>query len=53
MKQNIEILIQILEGILFLHSKGTLHCDIKPKNVLLDDKLNTKLTDLGLSKVQN
>ena len=28
-----------------------IHCDIKPKNILLDSNINVKLTDLGLSKM--
>ena len=51
LSDKIKILIQILEGIVFLHSEELLHCDIKPKNVLLDNSLNCKLTDLGLSKI--
>lgn len=28
-----------------------MHRDIKPKNVLLDNDLQAKITDLGISKV--
>ncbi|KAF1377057.1 hypothetical protein PFLUV_G00217940 [Perca fluviatilis] len=44
---------QVALGINFLHSltHPILHKDLKPQNVLLDDSLNAKLTDFGLSRI--
>ncbi|KAF1393382.1 hypothetical protein PFLUV_G00015050 [Perca fluviatilis] len=44
---------QVALGINFLHSlpRPVLHLDLKPPNVLLDDSLNVKLTDFGLSRI--
>ncbi|KAI0631002.1 kinase-like protein [Trametes polyzona] len=38
---------QIVDAVLWMHSKGVLHRDLKPENVLLDSELRVKLTDLG------
>ncbi|XP_059159292.1 mitogen-activated protein kinase kinase kinase 2-like [Physella acuta] len=42
---------QILEGLLYLHSKNILHLDIKGNNILLEDEDKVKLSDFGLSKI--
>ncbi|TDH00828.1 hypothetical protein EPR50_G00192270 [Perca flavescens] len=44
---------QVALGINYLHSltRPVLHLDLKPQNVLLDDALNAKLTDFGLSRI--
>lgn len=44
---RIQIAIDVLEGIRYLHSQGLVHRDIKLKNVLLDWENRAKLTDLG------
>uniref|UniRef100_A0A0C9QGB0 Dual serine/threonine and tyrosine protein kinase n=1 Tax=Fopius arisanus TaxID=64838 RepID=A0A0C9QGB0_9HYME len=45
--ERIQIAIDVLEGIRYLHSQGLVHRDIKLKNVLLDVENRAKLTDLG------
>ena len=37
-------------GIEFLHSLGVVHCDIKPRNILLTGDNQVKVSDMGLSK---
>ncbi|XP_015510017.1 dual serine/threonine and tyrosine protein kinase isoform X1 [Neodiprion pinetum] len=45
--ERIQIAIDVIEGIRYLHSQGLVHRDIKLKNVLLDTDNRAKLTDLG------
>ncbi|XP_076047411.1 serine/threonine-protein kinase Chk1-like [Oratosquilla oratoria] len=42
---------QLREGVDFLHSKGVVHRDIKPDNLLLTEDGVLKITDLGLSSI--
>lgn len=44
------IMIQITEGVSFLHSKNILHGDIKPENILKFKNIY-KLSDFGYSKI--
>lgn len=42
---------QLISGLEYLHRLGIVHRDLKPENLLLDEKLNIKIVDFGLSNM--
>ncbi|PHT43647.1 hypothetical protein CQW23_17672 [Capsicum baccatum] len=49
-----KIIQDVAKGLAYLHEEcrqKILHLDIKPPNILLDEKLNAKLSDFGLAKL--
>lgn len=48
-KEIIRYGIQFISGVAHIHSKGLLHLDIKPDNILLSDTNEALLSDFGLA----
>ncbi|KAJ0234975.1 CBL-interacting serine/threonine-protein kinase 14 [Hirschfeldia incana] len=42
---------QLISAVGYCHSRGVFHRDLKPENLLLDEKLDLKISDFGLSAV--
>lgn len=53
-EERIEIALSVARGILYLHEEcetQIIHCDIKPENILMDEKGCAKIADFGLAKL--
>lgn len=48
-EEAINIMRQIIDAVKYCHKKGIVHRDIKLENILIDENMNIKLTDFGLS----
>jgi len=46
----VEIFRQICEGLQAAHEQGVIHRDLKPQNILLDDRGRVAIADFGLAK---
>lgn len=48
-KRAERLLKQVAEGLSFAHSRGVVHRDLKPKNVLVDSRDHALISDFGLA----
>lgn len=54
MTQRMQLIVDILAGLAHAHSKGIVHCDIKPENILLDlrpDGWTARISDFGVARL--
>jgi len=49
--RKLEVMIQILEGLAFAHSRGVVHRDLKPGNIHLQPSGHVKVLDFGLARL--
>jgi len=47
-----DILVQILEGLEYSHSRGVVHRDIKPANILISEMGIAKISDFGIARLE-
>ena len=50
-REALQIVPQICEALQFAHDTGVVHRDIKPDNILVDQKGRVKIADFGIAKI--
>ncbi|KAM9308283.1 receptor-interacting serine/threonine-protein kinase 1 [Gastrophryne carolinensis] len=45
-------ILEIIEGMVYLHSQKVIHKDLKPENILANDGFHIKIADLGVAAFQ-
>lgn len=49
--EAIRIILQILNGLSYLHQHAMIHCNIYPENIIVTPENQIKITDCGLAKI--
>lgn len=47
----LDMVIQVCAAVDFIHAQGTIHCDLKPQNIILLPDGQVKITDFGIARL--
>ncbi|MBM4403834.1 MAG: protein kinase [Candidatus Cloacimonetes bacterium] len=50
-ERALRILRQIVDGLMYAHSKRFIHRDVKPSNIMIDPQDRVKILDFGIAKI--
>jgi serine/threonine protein kinase len=50
-KEAVEYVVQVANGLAYAHREGVVHRDIKPGNLMLDQRNTIKIMDMGLASI--
>lgn len=51
--QRLSLLLELCQAVHHAHSRGLIHGDIKPANVLIDERGRVRLLDFGIARLQD
>jgi serine/threonine-protein kinase len=49
-KQALRLIVQVAQGLSHAHERGMIHCDVKPRNIIVTPSGRPKLADFGLAR---
>ncbi len=49
--EALPLMLQVSEGLEYVHKQGIIHRDLKPSNILLTEDMIPKITDFGIAKL--
>lgn len=53
LRERLELLVQVCDGVQHAHQKGIIHRDLKPRNILTGDEGQPKILDFGVARLTN
>ena len=51
LEEKLICMINILNAVNIIHSKGIIHCDLKPQNIFINKEFDIKIIDFGISSI--
>lgn len=48
-----KVIYDICDAMTFVHSKGIIHRDINPNNIIITNNLKSKVIDFGISRIKS